>query len=150
MSCGDTAPHDKCGNNSVLSHYLLFAIYAILAQNLFCRDIRAFVWKKIVLVEKKGQIWGMDGAPPPFLCFKESGHKNSMQNEGEHQLPSDVWTSFLVLCIFFFTNKIGFPTHLSHICFSANVLLCSCQCCFFSADLYWLPFSLLIVSLLLL
>ena len=33
------------------------AIYAVLAQNLFCRDLRAFVWRKIdseiVLVEKK-------------------------------------------------------------------------------------------------
>ena len=39
------------------------AIYAVLAQNLFCRDLRAFVWRKIyseiVLVEKKGQISGM-------------------------------------------------------------------------------------------
>ena len=39
------------------------AIYAALAQNLFCRNLRAFVWRKIyskiVLVEKKGQISGM-------------------------------------------------------------------------------------------
>ena len=39
------------------------AIYAVLAQNLFCRDLRTFVWRKIyseiVLVEKKGQISGM-------------------------------------------------------------------------------------------
>ena len=41
------------------------AIYAVLAQNLFCRDLRTFVWRKIyseiVLVEKKGQISGMSG-----------------------------------------------------------------------------------------
>ena len=39
------------------------AIYAVLAQNLFCRDLRTFVWRKIyseiVLVETKGQISGM-------------------------------------------------------------------------------------------
>ena len=39
------------------------AIYAVLAQNLSCRDLRTFVWRKIyseiVLVEKKGQISGM-------------------------------------------------------------------------------------------
>ena len=39
------------------------AIYAVLAQNLFCCNLRAFVWRKIyskiVLVEKKGQISGM-------------------------------------------------------------------------------------------
>ena len=39
------------------------AIYAVLAQNLFCRDLRTFVWRKvyseIVLEEKKGQISGM-------------------------------------------------------------------------------------------
>ena len=42
------------------------AIYAVLAQNLFCRDLRTFVWRKIyseiVLVEKKGQISGMHRA----------------------------------------------------------------------------------------
>ena len=39
------------------------AIYAVLSQNLFCRDLRAFVWRKIgpkiVRVEKKRQISGM-------------------------------------------------------------------------------------------
>ena len=39
------------------------AIYAVLAQNLFCCDLRTFVWRKIyseiVRVEKKGQISGM-------------------------------------------------------------------------------------------
>ena len=41
----------------------LIAIYAVLSRNLFCRDLRAFVWRniepKIVLVEKKRQISGM-------------------------------------------------------------------------------------------
>ena len=36
------------------------AIYTVLKRNLFCRDLRAFVWRKnyseIVLVKKKGQI----------------------------------------------------------------------------------------------
>ena len=39
------------------------AIYAVLSRNLFCCDLRAFVWRKvepkIVLVEKKRQISGM-------------------------------------------------------------------------------------------
>ena len=42
------------------------AIYAVLWRNLFCRDLRAFVWRKvepkIVLVENKRQISGMDMA----------------------------------------------------------------------------------------
>ena len=41
-----------------------FAIYAVLSQNPFCRDLRAFAWRKIerkiVPVEKKGQISCMD------------------------------------------------------------------------------------------
>ena len=36
---------------------------AVLAENLFCRDLRAFVWRQIyseiVHLEKKGQILGM-------------------------------------------------------------------------------------------
>ena len=38
--------------------------YAVLSRNLFCRDLRVFAWRKnepkIVPVEKKWQIWGMD------------------------------------------------------------------------------------------
>ena len=41
------------------------AIYVVLSRNLFCRKLRAFVWRKIepeiVLVEKKRQISGMAG-----------------------------------------------------------------------------------------
>ena len=41
------------------------AIYAVLSRNLFCCYLRAFVWRKIepkiVLVEKKRQISGMEG-----------------------------------------------------------------------------------------
>ena len=50
------------------------AIYAVLAQNLFCCDLRTFVWRKIyseiVLVEKKGQISGMHSfsLPQHILC----------------------------------------------------------------------------------
>ena len=40
-----------------------FVAKSVLSQNLFCRDLRAFVWRKIepkiVLVEKKRQISGM-------------------------------------------------------------------------------------------
>ena len=43
------------------------AIYAVWAQNQFCRNLRAFVWRKIyweiVLLEKKGQLWGMPHPP---------------------------------------------------------------------------------------
>ena len=67
---GDISPHKKSGDKSVLSQYVLFCckicfveIYAVLLRNLFCRDLRAFVWRKIyseiVRVEKKGQISGM-------------------------------------------------------------------------------------------
>ena len=51
------------------------AIYAVLAQNLFCRDLRTFVWRKIyseiVLVEKKGQISGMSD----YFCIYRYGPK---------------------------------------------------------------------------
>ena len=43
--------------------YAIFAIYAVLSRNLFCRDFRVFAWRKIepkiVSVEEKWQIWGM-------------------------------------------------------------------------------------------
>ena len=46
------------------------AIYVVLSRNLFCRKLRAFVWRKIepeiVLVEKKRQISGM---PSVLLAF---------------------------------------------------------------------------------
>ena len=39
------------------------AIYAVLLQNLICRNLRAFAWRKIgpkiVSMEKKGQMSGM-------------------------------------------------------------------------------------------
>ena len=42
---------------------ICFVAKSVLSQNLFCRDLRAFVWRKIepkiVLVEKKRQISGM-------------------------------------------------------------------------------------------
>ena len=48
-----------------------FANYAVLSRNLFCRDLRVFVWRKIepkiVYVEKKWQISGMTYR---FECFK--------------------------------------------------------------------------------
>ena len=53
LSCGDISPHDKCGDKSFLSLFMLFcceicfvAIYAVLPRNLFCRDLRVFVWRK--------------------------------------------------------------------------------------------------------
>ena len=88
LSCGEMFPHDRflhmrnekcqanllCGGISPhdisLLQIMLFcckicfvAIYAVLLRNLFCCDLRAFVWRKvelkIVLVEKKRQISGM-------------------------------------------------------------------------------------------
>ena len=42
---------------------IFFAIYAVLSRNLICRNLRAFVWRKIepriVSVEKNRQISGM-------------------------------------------------------------------------------------------
>ena len=46
-----------------IAKFLFYAIYAVLSRNLFCRDLRTFVWRKIepkiASVEKKWQIWGM-------------------------------------------------------------------------------------------
>ena len=46
--------HEKCGQQSVLSQFMLFSckicfvtIYAVLSQNLFCRDLCAFAWRKV-------------------------------------------------------------------------------------------------------
>ena len=57
-------------NVSTCVQFMLFcykigfvAIYALLSRNLFCRDLRTFVWRKIepkiASVDKKWQIWGM-------------------------------------------------------------------------------------------
>ena len=62
--------YEKFGDTSILSQFMLFcrkicfvAIYAVLSQNVSCRNLRAFAWRKIgpkiVPVEKKGQISGM-------------------------------------------------------------------------------------------
>ena len=78
LSCGDwrtvstwqISPHEQweIWSKSVLwrdfSTWPFFsAIYSVLSRNLFCRNLRAFVWRKIepkiVLVEKKRQISGM-------------------------------------------------------------------------------------------
>ena len=77
LSCGEVFPHVEkfvhkrnVETNLFFSQFMLFcwqisfaAIYAVLSRNLFCRDLRAFVWRKvkpkIVLVEKKRQISGM-------------------------------------------------------------------------------------------
>ena len=56
-----------CTIFDVLSHFMLFCckilIYAILSRYLFCRDLRAFAWRKIqpriAPVEKKWLISGM-------------------------------------------------------------------------------------------
>ena len=55
-------------------HVMLFClkigcvvIYVVLSRNLFCRDLRTFVWRKmepnIAYVEKKWQISGMNPRP---------------------------------------------------------------------------------------
>ena len=63
------------------------AIYAVLAQNLFCRDLRTFVWRKIyseiVLVEKKGQISGMHFVGPNILHELPDNAVESSSGEGE-------------------------------------------------------------------
>ena len=62
-------------NVSTYVQFMLFCckidfvtIYALLSENLFCRDLRTFVWRKIepkiASVEKKWQIWGMPVAVP--------------------------------------------------------------------------------------
>ena len=54
LSCGEISSHERCGDKSVLSQFLLFcreicfiAIFAVLLRKIFCRDLRAFVWRKI-------------------------------------------------------------------------------------------------------
>ena len=56
LSCGDISPRDEFGDKSVLSQFMLFcyeicfvAIYAVLSQNPFCRNLHAFACRKIEL-----------------------------------------------------------------------------------------------------
>ena len=61
LSCGEVFPHDRLLHMNKLTFFCckicFVAIYAVLSRNLFCRDLRAFVWRKIepkiVPVEKK-------------------------------------------------------------------------------------------------
>ena len=74
QSCGEISLHEKCGDKSVLSQFKLFCrkicFDAISGAKYFCRDLRAFAWRKIepkfVSVEKKGQISGMVGGDNPI------------------------------------------------------------------------------------
>ena len=67
LSCGEISPHERCGDKSELSQFMLFcrkicfvAIYAVLSRNIFGCNFCAFAWRKIepkfLSVEKKGQI----------------------------------------------------------------------------------------------
>ena len=60
----DVSPHLTCGEYfyictcyAVLSKMGFVMIYVVLSRNLFCRDLRTFVWRKIepkiAYVEKK-------------------------------------------------------------------------------------------------
>ena len=63
----EAIPWVRCASGNVLcclvANSLFYGIYAVLSQNLFCRDLRALAWRKIgpniLSVEKKGQISGM-------------------------------------------------------------------------------------------
>ena len=67
LSCGEMFPHDRLLHMNQLTFFCckisFVAIYDVLSRNLFCCDLRAFVWRKsepqIVLVEEKRQISGM-------------------------------------------------------------------------------------------
>ena len=70
-------------NVSTYVQFMLFCckidfvtIYALLSENLFCRDLRTFVWRKIepniASVEKKWKILGM-------LQFYENSSKHPKQ-----------------------------------------------------------------------
>ena len=73
-------------------------IYAVLSRNLFCCDLRAFVWRKIepknVPVEKERQISGMH-----HHCRHSPGHHNWQLNLtnvfSERPSPKALW-----LCVF--------------------------------------------------
>ena len=71
---------------------VVFVIYAVLLQGQFCRDLRDFAWRKIepkiVLVEKKGQISGMD----------ENEQDTSLavpEKDAKHEQPSSSSSSSL-------------------------------------------------------
>ena len=66
------------------------AIYAVLAQNLFCCDLRTFVWRKIyseiVRVEKKGQISGMTKTDLTSMTQPRSAHACGVYQDADNQL----------------------------------------------------------------
>ena len=77
LSCGEMFPHDRLLHmnqlvfffaKSVLSQFTL-----LLSRNLFCSDLRAFVWRKVepktVRVEKKRQISGMGVGATQHAAF---------------------------------------------------------------------------------
>ena len=51
LSCGEMFPHDRLLHMNQLTFFCckisFVAIYDVLSRNLFCRDLRAFVWRKI-------------------------------------------------------------------------------------------------------
>ena len=50
---------------------LFYAIYAVLSRNLFCRNLHAFAWRKIVPVEKNDKYQ---------VCFQDVYMQYTMQN----------------------------------------------------------------------
>ena len=67
LSCGEMFPHDRLLHMNQLAFFFAKSVLSqftlLLSRNLFCSDLRAFVWRKfepkIVRVEKKRQISGM-------------------------------------------------------------------------------------------
>ena len=83
LSCGEISPHERCGDKSELSQFMLFcrkisfvAIYTVLLRNIFGCDLRAFAWRKIepkiLSVEKKDKyevcLWPAVGLTPRLIA----------------------------------------------------------------------------------
>ena len=95
------------------------AIYAALAQNLFCRNLRAFVWRKIyskiVLVEKKGQISGMPYTVTFSISLAKSHcdfYERCMQNaydvrEYDSQMREKCWCKHRLRCNLLGKARVG-------------------------------------------
>ena len=95
LSCGEMFPHDRLLHMNQLAFFFAKSVLSqftlLLSRNLFCSDLRAFVWRKvepkIVRVEKKRQISGMF-----LLLHKHNGldiHHLHHDNEDEDDKMHD-------------------------------------------------------------
>ena len=90
----EVSPHlasvwcEECLN--ICERYVLLLknwFYAVLSRNLFCRDLRTFVWRKIepkiASVEKKWQISGMDLNTVMSVIFLQGSGRSDDKGKSE-------------------------------------------------------------------